>query len=83
MRRIQNVQKRLSNIQLLRLDLTQQTKGHEQLQKELGIIGPPTVLFFGLDGKELRSYRIAGKSGTDSFMDRVNNFIKQTLPMNE
>lgn len=76
------IQKQLSTIQLLRFDLTHQTKGSEQLQKELGIVGPPMVLFFDHEGKELKSYRLAGKSETHSFLERVNHLIKLTTAKN-
>lgn len=72
-----DVLKRLSSVQLLRLDLTKQTSGSEQLQKELGIIGPPMVLFFGPDGREAKAYRIAGKSETNAFIEKLNRFLEQ------
>lgn len=68
----------LSEVSLLRLDLTQMTQGIEQLQKELGIIGPPMVLFFGPDGQEVKSYRLAGKSGSSNFIVHLTQFLQQT-----
>lgn len=73
----QHVLQRLSGVRLLRLDLTQQTKGSEQLQKDLGIVGPPMVLFFGPDGQEVKAYRIAGKSETSNFIDHLTQFLSQ------
>lgn len=74
----------LSNVQLLRLDLTQQTKASEQLQKELNIIGPPMVLFFWSDGQEAKAYRLAGKSKSNHFIKLVNQFLaKATLRLSE
>ncbi len=73
-----DVLKRLTSVQLLRLDLTKQTTASEQLQKELGIIGPPMVLFFGPDGTEAKAYRMAGKSETNSFIERLNKFLEHS-----
>lgn len=73
-----DVLQRLSSVQLLRLDLTKQTSASEQLQKELGIVGPPMVLFFGPDGREAKAYRMAGKSETNIFIERLNKFLEHS-----
>lgn len=68
----------LKDVALLRLDLTHSTPGHEELQKELDIIGPPMVLFFDRDGKEARSFRMAGKTKSNNFIEHVSRFVNQT-----
>lgn len=74
----ETVLNKLRDVQLLRLDLSRQTKDSEALQKELGIIGPPMVIFFGLDGKEAKSYRLAGKPKSSNFIDLVTQFLQET-----
>lgn len=69
---------KLDNVQLLRLDLSRQTKDSQALQKELGIIGPPMVIFFWPDGKEAKSFRLAGKPKSSNFLDLVTQFLQET-----
>lgn len=65
----------LKNAKLLRLDLTQQTEATEQLKKEFGIIGPPTLLFFAPNGQEIKSYRLVGKIESQDFLKHVHKFL--------
>lgn len=67
----------LKDVALLRLDLTRSTPDSQALQKQLDIIGPPMVLFFGPDGKEARSLRLAGSTKSNNFLERVNQFLRQ------
>jgi thiol:disulfide interchange protein DsbD len=69
---------KLNDVQLLRLDLSRQTKDSDALQKELGIIGPPMVIFYWPDGKEAKSYRLAGKPKFSNFVDLVSQFLQET-----
>ncbi len=47
-----DVQERLHNYILVKLDLTRTNTGNERLQKELSIIGMPTVIFLDAGGNE-------------------------------
>lgn len=69
----------LQNAQLLRLDVTQQTKNHNQLQKTLNIVGPPTLIFFGANGEEMKEYRLVGKIDSDDFLNHVSQFLKRNI----
>ncbi len=73
-----NVLNKLNDVHLLRLDLTRQTKESAALQKELGIIGPPMVIFFWPDGREAKSFRLAGKPKSTNFLDLVTQFLQET-----
>ena len=48
-----DVQESLRDYILVKLDLTRKSAGNEQLQKELAIIGMPTVIFLDPSGKEI------------------------------
>lgn len=72
------IQAQLKGVQLLRLDLTQQTQASKHLQKELGIVGPPMVLFFWPDGQEATSYRLAGKPKSANFSEMINRFLEKS-----
>lgn len=71
----QTVLTALQNAKLLRLDLTKQTKETAALQKELGIVGPPTLLFFGSDGAENKHYRLVGSLESEDFIAHVKKFF--------
>lgn len=67
---------------LLRLDITKLGKGHKQLLTELGIIGPPTVLFFDMQGQELKNLRLVGEINKPDFVNHMHRF-KKTLSLSQ
>ncbi|HEX3845416.1 MAG TPA: protein-disulfide reductase DsbD [Steroidobacteraceae bacterium] len=54
------VRRALSGAVLLRADVTADDSDDKALLKRLGIIGPPTIAFFGRDGQERPRYRVVG-----------------------
>lgn len=54
------VRKALSGVVLLRADVTADDADDQALLQRLGIIGPPTIAFFGRDGQERPRYRVVG-----------------------
>ena len=54
------VRKALAGAILLRADVTADDGDDKALLKRLGIIGPPTIAFFGRDGQERPRYRVVG-----------------------
>lgn len=65
----------LKDATLLRLDMTNQTQDIAQLQKDFGIVGPPTLLFFGTDGQENRNFRLVGKIESLDFVKHFDHFL--------
>jgi len=61
------VKSALANATLLRADVTHGTADEEALLKRFGIIGPPTIAFYGPDGRERRDYRVVGYLKADAF----------------
>ena len=45
---------------LLRADVTDNDADDQALLKHMGVIGPPTIAFYGLDGEERPNYRVVG-----------------------
>jgi thiol:disulfide interchange protein DsbD len=45
---------------LLRADVTDNDADDQALLKHMGIIGPPTIAFYGLNGEERSNYRVVG-----------------------
>jgi len=65
---------RLAGFTLLKADVTANDAEHQVLLKRFGLFGPPGILFFGLDGREIDSARTVGFVPADAFaasLDRV------------
>jgi thiol:disulfide interchange protein DsbD len=54
------VRKALENTVWLQADVTANDEVDKALQKHFGIVGPPTIAFYGRDGVERREYRVVG-----------------------
>jgi thioredoxin:protein disulfide reductase len=54
------VREKLSNVMLLRADVTANNSDDQALLQHFGIFGPPTIAFYGGDGHERSSYRVVG-----------------------
>lgn len=65
------VKSALANTTLLRADVTHGTADDEALLKRFGIIGPPTIAFYGSDGRERREFRVVGYLKADAFAARA------------
>ncbi|MCW8888672.1 MAG: protein-disulfide reductase DsbD, partial [Gammaproteobacteria bacterium] len=62
----------LGNTVTLQADVTDNDAVDQELLKKFGIIGPPAILFFGLDGKERKNFRVVGYMEADSFTGQIN-----------
>jgi thiol:disulfide interchange protein DsbD len=65
------VKSALANAVLLRADVTRSTADDEALLKHFGIIGPPTIAFYGPDGRERTEFRVVGYLKADAFAARA------------
>jgi thiol:disulfide interchange protein DsbD len=54
------VQSALGSALLLRADVTRNDVDDQLLLKHFGIIGPPTITFYGTDGLERQNFRVVG-----------------------
>jgi thiol:disulfide interchange protein DsbD len=54
------LQRSLHGVVLLRADVTQNDAQDQELLKHFGIFGPPTIAFYGSDGREQRAFRVVG-----------------------
>ena len=65
---------RLAGFTLLKADVTANDAEHQALLKRFGLFGPPGILFFGPDGREIDSARTVGFVPANAFaagLDRV------------
>ncbi len=65
------VQQALADVQLLRPDVTANDADDQALMRAHQVLGPPTLLLIGPDGKERRVERIVGELGADAFLARL------------
>ena len=54
------VQSALQNVVLLQADVTKNDDEDKALYVHFGIVGPPTIAFYGADGTERRNFRVVG-----------------------
>ncbi len=65
----------LSDFTLLKLDISATSAAHHQLLRELGLIGPPALLFFA-QGKELKNERHIGAIKAVALLDKLSRLKK-------
>jgi thiol:disulfide interchange protein DsbD len=65
----------LSGSVLLRADVTADDANDRALLKRFGIIGPPTIAFYGRDGRERSRYRVVGYMAGAEFAAAVRAAI--------
>ncbi|WP_219095284.1 protein-disulfide reductase DsbD [Pseudomonas sp. UMAB-40] len=65
-----DVMEALSDVRLLRLDVTADNAASRELLGRYKVPGPPSFLWIGADGQERRSHRITGEVDADTFLQR-------------
>ncbi|OBX07317.1 thiol:disulfide interchange protein [Gallibacterium salpingitidis] len=61
------VQQRLQQVLLLRVDMTKNSAANQALSKEYRVLGLPTILFFDQQGKEIPNSRVTGFLDAEQF----------------
>lgn len=69
------VQAALDGVVLLQADVTPNDDKDTELYRHFGIIGPPSIMFFGADGKERRNYRVVGYMPAEKFSQHVSRAL--------
>ena len=62
------VKQALADVVLLQADVTNNNADDQSLLKKFNLIGPPAILFFGLEGKESTAHRVIGYQDTETFI---------------
>ena len=70
-----DVQAALKDVVLLQADVTPNDDKDTELYKHFGIIGPPSIMFFGADGKERKNFRVVGFMPADQFGQHVRRAL--------
>ncbi|CAA6822772.1 MAG: Cytochrome c-type biogenesis protein DsbD, protein-disulfide reductase (EC [uncultured Thiotrichaceae bacterium] len=61
----------LSNVVLLKADVTANNAEHKALMANFGIVGPPAMLFFDTNGQEQKEMRLVGFLPANTFAEHV------------
>ncbi|WP_294946388.1 protein-disulfide reductase DsbD [Sulfurivirga sp.] len=61
------VQALMKRFVALQADVTANRPEHKALMKALGVIGPPAILFFDPQGREIRALRVVGTKSPEAF----------------
>jgi thiol:disulfide interchange protein DsbD len=62
------VRERLAGLTLVRLDVTGNSPEDKAIMKRYGLFGPPALLFFHPEGRELADARVVGYQAPDRFL---------------
>ncbi|MCC5793949.1 MAG: protein-disulfide reductase DsbD [Chromatiales bacterium] len=65
----------MSQMLLLKADVTRVDADDQALMQRFGIIGPPTIIFFDARGEELRNFRLVGFKSARDFLAHLNAFL--------
>ncbi len=71
------VHQALDDVLVVRADVTANDAEDKALLKRFGIIGPPAILFFAPNGKELKGHRVVGFMNADDFRAHILDAKKQ------
>ncbi|NCF50060.1 protein-disulfide reductase DsbD [Gammaproteobacteria bacterium] len=65
------VQAALENTVLLQADVTKNDEQDQALLKRFSVFGPPTIIFFGTDGRQRHGYEVVGYMKAIDFREHV------------
>lgn len=69
------IQTLFKQLQPLQADVTDNDETDQALMKKYGIIGPPAILFFDRQGKEMPAYRLVGYFEPDEFAEHLQSVL--------
>ena len=69
--------KLMSNFTLVQADVTNNDAGNQSLLEEYGLFGPPSILFFDSNGKELIEFRVMGEMNEEQFIKQLNDVLEK------
>lgn len=72
----EEVMKKLQNFTLLTADVTLNNDEDKALQKMFGVVGPPALIFWDKDKKEVNSSKIVGYKNPKEFLEILNKNFK-------
>jgi thiol:disulfide interchange protein DsbD len=70
------VQARLAGVRLLQADVTANSDDDKALLKRFGLFGPPGIIFFDRNGKEVIGVRVIGYQSADLFLATLGRTLR-------
>lgn len=67
----ETVRQRLSQVHLIRADMTQFDRVSMKLMERFAVIGPPTLVFLDASGREVDGTRIIGTTAVDDLLTKI------------
>jgi thiol:disulfide interchange protein DsbD len=67
------VQASLEGVKLLQIDMSTNTEFGNAIQKEMGVVGLPTIMFLDGNGNELPSSRVTGYLDAEDFTEHITS----------
>jgi thiol:disulfide interchange protein DsbD len=71
------VQQKLGEMIKVQADVTANTPDHQALLQRFKLFGPPGIIFFGRDGRELAGARVIGYQPAEQFAAVLERVVKQ------
>ena len=65
------VQAKLAESVLLQVDVTANDAADKAMLKRFGLFGPPGIILFGADGKEIHDSRVIGYQNSEKFLQSL------------
>jgi thiol:disulfide interchange protein DsbD len=66
------VRAQLERMLLLQADVTQHTEAHRALLKRFSLFGPPGIIFFDAEGREIKGLRVIGYQNAERFLKTLS-----------
>jgi thiol:disulfide interchange protein DsbD len=71
-----DVRFKMGQFLLLQVDVTNNSREDKELLGEFGLFGPPGIIFWDKNGKELTSAQLVGFKSPDAFLEHINKYFK-------
>ena len=77
----QRVSRILKQLNLVKYDITESTEGSGEFLSDYSLFGPPVILFFDDNGREVKDARVVGFVDSDTFLEKLNkiNYSSKNL----
>jgi thiol:disulfide interchange protein DsbD len=66
------VKAQLDRMLLLQVDVTANTAEHKALLKRFSLFGPPGIIFFDAQGREIKGLRVIGYQDAERFLKTLS-----------
>ena len=63
---------KLKGFTLLKADVTENNDDDKAMQAKFGVVGPPALIFWNKNNKEIKSSQIVGYKNAEDFLNIIN-----------